>query len=212
MKIFIAVPTYETIYPDTFKSIYELDSGGHELVFDFVRGYDVATARNNIVFKLQQLNADYVLMIDNDMVIPKDALINLLEDEMDVCLGYYPHRGNANIYDGDVATYRIYDSKGEAYFDYTSDARYTAEQMKSLRELGKHKIQIHGAGMGCALIKADVFDRLKYPWFKWVLYNNKGSLSEDLYFCEQCRLNRIPIYTDTRVGCGHIFRYTQGVI
>ena len=37
MKILIAVPTYENIYPDTFKSIYDLDSGGHELYFESVR-------------------------------------------------------------------------------------------------------------------------------------------------------------------------------
>ena len=209
MKILIAVPTYETIYPDTFKSIYDLESGGHELVFNYIRGYDVATARNNIAFKLQQENADYVLMIDNDMVIPKNALVNLLDDEKDVCLGYYAHRGDNNLYDGEVATYKIYDPQGEKYFNYTADARYTAAQMKDFRESGTYKIQIHGAGMGCALIKASVFDKIKYPWFKWVHYNDKGSLSEDLYFCEQCRLNNIPIYTDTRVGCGHIFRHVQ---
>ena len=29
MRILVAVPTYETIYPDTFKSIYGLDSAGN---------------------------------------------------------------------------------------------------------------------------------------------------------------------------------------
>ena len=48
MKILIAVPTYETIFPDTYKSIWDMDKCGHEVQFEFVRGYDVATARNNI--------------------------------------------------------------------------------------------------------------------------------------------------------------------
>ena len=38
MKILIAVPTFENIYPDTFKSIYDLDKAGHDLGFEFVEG------------------------------------------------------------------------------------------------------------------------------------------------------------------------------
>ena len=30
-RILIAVPTFETIYPDTYKSIWDLDKGGHEI-------------------------------------------------------------------------------------------------------------------------------------------------------------------------------------
>ena len=81
MKILIAVPTFENIYPDTFKSIYDLDPAGHELFFEFVRGYDCATARNNIVFKAQDMDVDYVFMVDNDVVLPCDVLKNMLEND-----------------------------------------------------------------------------------------------------------------------------------
>lgn len=79
MKILLAVPTFENIYPDTFKSIYELDKAGHEVMFEFVRGYDCATARNRIAQKSLDMEADYVLMVDNDVVLPNDALHNLLD-------------------------------------------------------------------------------------------------------------------------------------
>ena len=46
MRILIAVPTFETIYPDTYKSIWDLDKCGHEVLCDSVRGYDVATEQN----------------------------------------------------------------------------------------------------------------------------------------------------------------------
>ena len=48
-RILIAVPTYENIYPDTFKSIYELEKGDNEVDFDFFRGYDVANAHNMVL-------------------------------------------------------------------------------------------------------------------------------------------------------------------
>ena len=39
------------------------------------------------------------------------------------------------------------------------------------KDNGDYKIQIHGGGMGCALIRASVFDRLDYPWYDWVNYS-----------------------------------------
>ena len=201
MKILIAVPTYETISPDTFKSIYGLDIAGYWCVFDFIRGYDCATARNNIAYQALAEKADYVLMVDNDVVLPPDALKNLTEGELDVCLGYYVHRNEENIYDGKTSVCRL----GE--FNYTQ--QYPAIELKEMAQCGKNKIRIHGGGMGCALIRTDVFSRLNFPWFDWVNYKDRGVLSEDLYFCEQCNQAGIPIYTDTRVGCGHLLRHVQ---
>lgn len=211
MKILIAVPTFESIYPDTFQSIYELDPNGHELMFRFVRGYDCATARNKIVQTALDLEVDYVLMVDNDVVLPKDALINLTDDLKDVCLGYYAHRDVDNIYRGRTCVCKLYDSEGTKYFNYPLESEYSAQELNDLRDNGTNKLQIHGGGMGCAFIKADLFRSLNYPWYDWVNYgdSNRGMLSEDLFFCELCRKSNIPVYTDTRVGCGHILRRVQ---
>lgn len=211
MKIFVAVPTYETITPDTFKSIYGLDRAGHWLVFDFVRGYDVATARNNIAQQTLNEKADYVLMVDNDITLPGDVLKNMLEDPKDVCLGYYAHRNADNLYTGNTSVCRLFKPDGRRYYNYPSESEYTAKEMIEFRNQGKTKIQIHGGGMGCALIKASIFEQINYPWFDWVNYadEHRGMLSEDLYFCEQCKKKGIPIYTDTRAGCGHLLRHVQ---
>ena len=213
MKILIAVPTFETITPDTFKSIFNLDKEGHNVFFDFVRGYDCATARNNIAQQSLNMGMDYVLMVDNDVTIPQDALANLLDDPKDVTLGYYAHRDTSNRYSGRTCICKLYQPDGNLYFNYPLESEYTAEEMKAMRMDGMHKIQIHGGGMGCAFIKTDVFRRLAYPWYDWVNYadNNRGMLSEDLYFCEKCKNSGIPIYSDTRVACGHLFRYIQDV-
>lgn len=205
MKILIAVPTFENIYPDTFQTIYGLQRGEHTTAFQFVRGYDVATARNAIAQMAISCEADYVLMVDNDVVLPRDALINLLDDEKDVCLGYYAHRDADNIYRGRTSICKL------GWFNYPLESEYTAEELEELKEKGQHKIEIHGGGMGCALIKTSVFKKISYPWYYWVTYTDdkRGTLSEDLYFCEQCRMANIPIYTDTRVGCGHMLRHVQ---
>lgn len=211
MKILIAVPTFENIYPDTFRSIYGLDGGEHEMLFDFVRGYDCATARNNIAQMSMNEGADYVLMVDNDVVLPEDALLNMLDDAKDVCLGYYAHRDADNIYRGRTSVCKLSKPNGKPYFNYPLESEYTAKELETMRNDGVFKVKIHGGGMGCALIKTEVFKTIDYPWYDWVNYNdkNRGMLSEDLYFCEQCKKKNITIYTDSRVGCGHMLRHVQ---
>lgn len=204
-KVLIAVPTFENIYPDTFKALWEMDKGVHDCVFDFVRGYDCASARNNIVELARKHEADYILMVDNDVTPPRDALTNLWSNGVDVCLGYYLHRNKGN-----EETYKTCLCKrGE--LNYTM--QYTADELRDLEAKGQYLIRIHGGGMGCALIKTSVFDRIHYPYYDWVNYNNAKHtmLSEDLYFCEQCHHANIKIFADTRVGCGHMFRQLKTV-
>ena len=212
MRILIAVPTFETIYPDTYKSIWDMDKCGHEVLFDSVRGYDVATARNRIAQLAIDLNTDYVLMVDNDITLPKDALKLLLEDAEEVNLGYYAHRDTDNIYRGKTCICKLYDENGKEYYHYPLESEYSAEEMHEMAESPAiKKIEVHGGGMGCALIRTDVFRKLSYPWYDWVNYGdaNRGMLSEDLYFCALCRTSGVKIFADVRAGCGHLLRHVQ---
>ena len=197
MKILIAIPTYENIQPETFKSIYNLDTCGHDIIFDYMRGYDVASARNYIAARALREETDYVLMVDNDVRIPNDALKNLLEIPVDVCLGFYAHRWG-QVFNGKTNVCRL----GE--FNYTD--MYMADQLRELKEQGVSREQIHGGGLGCALIRTDIFKRIQYPYFKWTHYQDGNVLSEDLNFCERCKELSVPIYVDPRVACGHLFR------
>ena len=139
MKILIAVPTFENIMPDTFKAIYDLDTTGHEVQFEFVRGYDCATARNHIVQMALDKGVDYVLMVDNDVVLPKDALQNLLDDPKDVCLGFYAHRDRDNIYRGRTCVCKLVSDEGIMYFNYPLESEYTADELRDIASvlLGK---------------------------------------------------------------------------
>ena len=212
-RILIAVPTFENITPDTFKAIYDLDKGGHECLFEFVRGYDCATARNKIVMKAQELNADYLMMVDNDVTPPKDALVNLLSHDVDVVMGFYAHRGSQNVYNGRTCACKLLDDDGNYYFNYPLESEYKADELREKREAGEYLVQIHGGGMGCILIKMELIYRLDYPWFDWVNYrdDNRGMLSEDLFFCEKVKADFTPMYVDTRVACGHLLRRIQEV-
>ena len=210
MKILIAVPTYENIYPDTFKSLWDLDKGGHEADFNFFRGYDVANARNQIGQATLDGGYDYCFMVDNDTVPPKDAIVKLLETEQSyplgrsMAVGYCLTRptGAPNT-DGRTSVFK-WGGK-----DYVRADAYTSAELKELRESGVNKVQIRGSGLACALIHRSVFEKISYPWFKWVLYENRSQLSEDLYFCERFNAVTRPIFVDTRVACGHLMRHVD---
>jgi len=213
-RILIAVPTFENITPDTFKAIWDMDKGGHEVDWDFVRGYDCATARNRIAQKALDGGYDRLLMVDNDVTPPRDALVNLLSHDVDCVSGYYLHRNADNEPSDRTCACRLLDDKGHAYFNYPMESEYTRFELAEMRERGEYLVEIHGGGMGCIMVKTDVFNRVRYPWFDWVNYKDghRGMLSEDLYFCEGMRKKGIPRHVDTRVACGHLFRKIEEAI
>ena len=212
MRILIAVPTFESITPDTFKALWDMDRGGNECDFDFVRGYDCATARNRIAQRALDGEYDAVLMVDNDVTPPRDALVNLVSHGVGFVSGFYLHRNADNMPSDRTCVCRLNEPSGMPYFNYPLESEYTRAEMAEMRDRGEYLVGIHGGGMGCALVMTEVFRKIKYPWFDWVNYadDNRGMLSEDLYFCEAMRRAGIPRHVDTRVACGHLFRRIEG--
>lgn len=191
MRILIAVPTFETVMPETFQSIWNLDKGDHHVDFRYVKGYDCARARNEIG-KLAQLGFyDYVLMVDSDMILPQDTLLKLTEIEGDIILGCYPKK---NTKDGCV---ELFKKNGHVDFD----------EFWYYKDLPDEKrLPVYGGGFGCAFIRAKLFFDLPYPWFKFVVYDNDSALSEDLYFCDIANAHGFRIEADTRIRCGHCYK------
>lgn len=212
-RVLIAIPTFESITPDTFKALWDMDKPC-ECDFEFVRGYDCATARNRIAQMALDGGYGHVMMVDSDVTPPRDALANLLSHDVDCVSGFYLHRNTANEPSDRTCACRLNDRNGKAYFNYPVESEYTVSELADMRERGEYLVEIHGGGMGCTLVKADVFRRVRYPWFDWVNYRDdrRGVLSEDLYFCEELRKKGVPRHVDTRVACGHLFRRIEEAI
>ena len=189
MRILIAVPTFESVRPETFKSIYGLRvPEGCIAMFDFVRGYDCARARNLIAKEALEGGFDAVLMVDSDMVLPSDALALLAEGDCPVVLGTYPRRGETAGSEVFLTGMRDFTDANRVRFADMPDSRFEAK----------------GGGMGCALIRAEALRAVPRPWFLYVEYDGGEVLSEDNYFCDACARAGLRIEADGRVRCGHV--------
>ena len=191
-KILIAVPTFETIKPECFKSIYGLKNPENfNLFFDYVKGYDCARARNEIVKLALNYNFDYVLMIDSDVNVPRQTVNNLLACKSDIALGWYYKKRTTS--DETV----IYDF-GK---DFTNKNMIYGETLWQLDD----PIEVKGGGLGISLVNVNVFRQMKYPYFKYVIYDDDTVLSEDLFFCNKARDHGMKIKCNPNVKGNHIY-------
>jgi hypothetical protein len=186
MRLLIAIPTSKYIESSTFKSIYDLSLPSNWTAdFDVFSGYQVDIIRNQIANK--SLNYDRLFFVDSDIVLPKDALIRLSEHDVDIVSGVYNKK---------LAGFREYE-----FYIKNEKKRYVAQTLIPNVSL----LDVDGVGLGCCLIKTDIFKKIPYPYFlNTLLSETERPLSEDLYFCRKSKLHGYSLKLDTRVVCGHL--------
>lgn len=204
MKILIAIPTPREVEPECLKSIYGLDKCGHEVLLDITYGYEIDAERNCIAQNAIDGGYDYVLMVDSDVVLPSDALRNLLDPQTDIVLGQYRERRRINNTEKKCTCLNRFGKDR----NFNDEDAISVEEFNSMREQGLNRIEIHGGGCGCILISTNALKQMEKPWFNFITYPDGSCLSEDLYFCLEAQRFGFKVYADTRVQCGHILKQT----
>lgn len=150
------------------------------------RGAVISENRNTITQTALQIGADWVLYLDDDHVLPRNALMKLLEDDKDVVSALYSRRQppfNPVLMEAELP-------------DGTFLWRQVGPQDQGL-------IKVAAAGAGCLLVKRKVLEALQPPY--WTLGQiNPASWGDDLDFCSRIRKAGFDIYCDTNVTIGHI--------
>ncbi len=153
-------------------------------------GYSVADAQNSAVKKALDENYDYVFFVEDDIVIPKNALVQLMHHNADIVGGFY---------------YRKYLPLESAGMHYDEEGKPSAIKNFKIGDVIHNTLVLP---MGCTLIKTDVFKNMDFPYFKEIFVHNRPTLTSDVYFCEKARRAGYDIITDTGVQCLHIDRTT----
>jgi hypothetical protein len=128
---------------------------------------------------------DYLLFIDDDVLLPVDGLKKLIALDADIAAGDVIIRG----YPFDHMLFR-----------YTDKAKKSLKPLKTLpKPLGP--IPVDAVGFSFCLIKVSLLKRVGIPHFITGPTN-----TEDIYFCLKAKI-QVPdavIKADTTVTCGHI--------
>lgn len=192
-RILLAVPTFENVKTETYRSLWaakdEAVEAGISLDLALITGYDCAKARNDAAKKALEGGYSQLLFVDSDTILPAGALGKLTEFEnVGICLGAYP-RGS------DPTKTTVY-SFG---FGYEDDNNIRMDELAGLT-----RVAVKGGGFGCALVDCRIFEKADWPWFMYEPVRNGEYLSEDLYFCRKARQYGFGVELDARVRCRHV--------
>ncbi len=154
--------------------------------FAFAHGQSPAQARNMVIRQALEEGWTHIFFIDDDVLIPPDGLMRLLKHDKDIVTGLYllrrwPHQPI------------IFDD------DNRDDQKV---QWHCLSDGENGLIEIQNAGLGCALIKTDVFRRLEDPWITLGNPDPEG-WCDDVWFFKKCMKAGFKMYCDLELKAGH---------
>lgn len=195
-RVMIAIPCINTVNTSLFNSVMHLKNNGNTCLAIETNSL-VYNARNNLTIKAMDVNADYVLWIDSDMVFEQDTLIRLLTDALEndadfVTALYFkrilptqPVIGKSLYWSQDKMG--EVDSRADLYTDYPKDQVF----------------EVECAGLGCALVKVSAIAEAAGAC-RMSPFQPLPGLSEDFSFCFRLKQIGKKMYCDSRVKVGHI--------
>ncbi len=154
-------------------------------VMTFVHGQSPARNRNLVVDMAMANDCSHVLFVDDDVVMKPDALKKLLAHDKDIVSGLYLMRN--------------YPHQPIAFDNALSDGRCLHSW---LHDGKKGLIPVVAAGLGCLLIKIEVFKKIEKPYIR-LGQLEKDHWCDDIDFCLRCRAAGIQAYLDLDVPVGH---------
>lgn len=151
------------------------------------------TAENNCVQEfLGMKDATHLFLTESDMILPKDAIVNLLKLDKDAASGIYFLRG------GQGTPCLFMPAKATH-----ANNPYGHTQVTAFPEDKPFKIGC--PGLGCVLIKRKVFETLKPPWFDLKESDDKGrGWGSDMYFYYHLRQAGFECWVAPSVKCDQI--------
>lgn len=194
MRLLIATPSFDPlVWSQTYAAVVSMDKCGMDVECSSITGFGITEARTKAAKKALEGGFDWLLCVDSDIVPPKDALANAVSHDEDVVFGYYS-KGKSR--DGTTC---LFEAGRKKY-----DVRVLKQELHEMRDAGEYLVPVRGGGFGFVLIRASVFPRVPEPWFDYPWDYDGRKLSEDYYFCSECRKAGIGLYADTRIDCGHV--------
>ena len=187
-KVICTVPVYKSVeaVPYMTHLLFAAEVGKAEALGKYkVRwnvggpGVRIAAVRNSAAMIAIRKQADYLLFIDDDMLVPPNILELLLEPDLPIVSPIFFRSGDDNAplaYDIGPGGVGVRNMR-----DYPVDQLFEAPG---------------GCGTGVMLIKREVLEAIEWPLF---YYPPSPMSGMDLEFCRRAREKGFPTYCDSRI-------------
>ena len=182
IKLSILVPTRDTVHSQFSYCLAQLYKTTSELGVETFLFYDSSTIllnqRERLIEQAKKVNSDYVLWIDSDMMFPSTTAVRLLEHNKDIVACNY--------------TKRTKPLKTVAYTNLNDWNSWLP--MVPQDEL----VKVEGVGMGCMLMKLDIFEKIQKPYFEFrYKEDTQDYFGEDFILLGKLREQGYDVYIDT---------------
>jgi len=197
IKLSIVVPTRDTVHSGFAFALSQLikttENAGIETYLFFNSNTILLNQREQLVKSSLEVDSDYILWLDSDMTFPSTTALRLLSHGEEIVGCNYKKRSKPQT---PVAYKKLYDWNSWLPLD-----------------IDEGLIQVEGVGMGCILMKTNIFNKIKKPYFEFTYNENDGNwLGEDFRLLEKLRNKGCKVYIDTTLTheIGHLGIYEFG--
>ena len=188
-KIVLGIPHTGTLPVDTVMGLLRIQSK-YAINIQLMKSSILYISRDNLVEAALRAQADYIMFLDSDQIIYEDTIDRLAK---------YLDNGE------DIVTTLIF-RKDPPYQPCIFCEQIELENKQiSLKyydveneDLTK-PFYVESCGLGCAMIKLDIFKNIKQPWFLPRPYTG-----EDISFMWEARQKGYKILCDPTIEIGHI--------
>lgn len=204
MKLLLGIPTAGTPATPFLESLAQiaLPPDADRFERTVVTGNFIPAQRDLIVERALEHGADVLVMCDDDMVLPQDALIGLcatLEADPKTAIAgalYYSRDGFRPMA---VDRWHQHDTRSAVIPGFDREA-----------------IPVDGVGFGCVALRVDVLRELVPPYFAAHVFVERAAgrvrvCDEDYLFCARLRSAGWHVLLDPSVRCGHYDRASNRI-
>ena len=147
---------------------------------------------NSIPFQ-GKIDYDYILFLNSSSVFSINNFISLMNSDKNIVSGVSTNSGNLHL------------SNFIEKIDENDEEWHKKTNFTSLEQLDAYKkndnlLKVDYVDINFMLIKKNVIENLKYPWFQ--MNTQTGDISGDLHFMLLCKQAKLDVYVllDTAIG------------
>lgn len=124
-------------------------------------------------------DATHIFWIDDDMLVPPNAIVQLLRDDQPIVGGLYFGRQPPHL---PIAYRHIEENQWVAVTEFCTGLQ-----------------EVDAMGFGCMLVRREVFEQMERPYFEF-----SDRMGEDMYFCMNAQKLGQKILLDADIKCAHL--------